>query len=249
MKLSLPEKKVFSKLNPQALPCHVAIIMDGNGRWAKQRGLTRLSGHRAGIKTVKAILAFARYIGIRHLTLYTFSTENWARPEHEIRGLFRLLDLALLQELPRLMKNNIAFRVCGNISPLPRYLYRKLNRAVTLTGRNTGMTVNLALNYGGRDELVRAFNKALQSRSTRRKGAPVSEDDIARHLYTYPQPDPDILIRTSGEIRISNFLLWQVAYTELFFIKKLWPDFSRLDFLNIIKDYQKRTRRFGAVAL
>jgi len=227
------------------LPAHIAIIMDGNGRWANRRNMPRVAGHRAGIDPVRNTVETCARIGIPYLTLYAFSVENWKRPRHEIDTLWRLLRYYLRREIPELMENNIKLYAIGRLEELPEPVVRELDAAMAATAGNTGLQLNLALNYGGRAELVDAVNAIL--RESAGGALPVSEDSISARLYTAGQPDPDLLIRTSGEMRISNFLLWQIAYAELYVTDTLWPDFRRTDLLQAILEYQKRDRRFGGV--
>jgi len=222
------------------LPRHVAIIMDGNGRWAKKRGLPRILGHRAGAKTIRTIVEAASDMGIGALTLYAFSTENWSRPTLEVRGLMLILKEFLKKELAKMMRNNIKMRTIGNVSALPQPALKELNHVIEETKNNSGMVLNLALNYGARQELVNAVQHIVDAQP-----AKVTEEIIGKYLYTHGLPDPDILIRTSGELRISNFLLWQIAYTELYFTQVLWPDFKPADLVEAIVEFQKRERRFG----
>jgi undecaprenyl diphosphate synthase len=241
--------QLAQSIDPERLPAHIAIIMDGNGRWANRRNMPRVAGHRAGIDPVRNTVETCARIGITALTLYAFSVENWKRPRHEVETLWRLLRYYLRRELPDLMENNIRLAAIGRLDALPRQVRQELESAMAATSRNTGMIVNLAINYGGRAELVDAVN-ALIDRA-RIEGnldtLQITEEDIASKLYTANIPDPDLLIRTSGEMRISNFLLWQIAYSELYVTETLWPDFKRCDFLKAILDYQKRDRRFGGV--
>jgi undecaprenyl diphosphate synthase len=224
------------------LPRHIAIIMDGNGRWAKKRGLPRVFGHRAAIKTVREVVEECAKIGIQALTLYAFSTENWARPSAEIRALMGLLRLYLRKELENLTKNNIRFRTIGDTGKLPEQVRKDLRYVTEKTAANSGLTLVLALNYGSRQEIVRAVNCIIQDGQKR-----VTEETIQKNLDTSGLPDPDLLIRTSGELRISNFLLWQIAYTELFFTKVLWPDFRARDLHEAITSFKERSRRFGGL--
>jgi undecaprenyl diphosphate synthase len=224
------------------MPGHIGIIMDGNGRWAKKRGFPRVFGHRAAIKTVRQVVEECSRLGLKALTLYAFSTENWARPSTEIKVLMGLLRVYLRKELPNLAKNNIRFRTIGDISGLPEQVREELVDVTEKTSRNTGLTLVIALNYGGRQEIVRAVNRILKSGLKK-----VSEKDIQDNLDTANLPDPDLLIRTSGELRISNFLLWQIAYTELYFTKVLWPDFSIKDLHEAINSFKQRSRRFGGI--
>jgi len=227
-------------------PKHIAIIMDGNGRWAKIRHLPRIAGHRAGAKSVDAITEAARELGIKVLTLYTFSTENWKRPREEIGGLFKLLEENLDKNEAKLNKNNIKFSVIGNIGQLPPSTQRKLQRVMESTMHNTAMVLNLALNYGSRDEILNAVRSiSREVKEGRLRPEDIDERLFSEFLYTKGLPDPDLLIRTSGEFRISNFLLWQLSYSELYVTKKLWPDFRKSDFRKAIIQYKKRERRFG----
>ena len=236
-------------IDPQRLPAHIAIIMDGNGRWANSRNMPRVAGHQAGIDPVRNTVEACARLGIGALTLYAFSVENWKRPRHEVETLWRLLRFYLKRELPKLLENNIRLFAIGRIHHLPQQVQDELLAAVEATNRNTGLRVNLAINYGGRAELVDAMNQILQL--ARRDGVvnslEVSEEMISSHLYTAHVPDPDLLIRTSGEMRISNFLLWQIAYAELYVTETLWPDFTQSDLLRAVLDYQRRDRRFGGV--
>ena len=229
------------------LPRHVAIIMDGNGRWAVGRGLPRVMGHRSGIKSVRAVVEAAREMGIEVLTLYAFSVENWKRHPREISTLMRLLDEYLGRELPNLMKNEIRLNVLGDDEELPEKVRNHLRKVMTQTGSNSRMVLNLALNYGGRSEILRAVGKVIaQVKAGKLSGGAIDEETFSRFLDTNGLPDPDLLIRTSGEQRISNFLLWQISYAELYMTPTLWPDFGKADFLKAIADYQRRDRRFGA---
>jgi undecaprenyl diphosphate synthase len=230
------------------LPRHVAIIMDGNGRWAQGRGLERLSGHRRGKDSVKAIVQLSRDIGLEYLSLYAFSSENWERPASEVNGLMSLLKRYLTTELDRMMKNNVRLQMIGDPSRLPADVKRALSNCVETTKHNSGLTVILALSYSARAEIAVAVQK-IAARVKRGEIAPesINEDTIAQSLGTAGIPDPDLLIRTSGEVRLSNFLLWQVAYTELLVLPVLWPDFSSRDLCLAVADYQRRTRRFGGV--
>ncbi len=224
------------------MPEHIAVVMDGNGRWAKKRGLPRILGHRAGVKAVRNIVEVCAKLKIKILTLYAFSTENWARPKTEINSLMVLLKTYLRQELKNLQKNNIRLNVIGDISKLPQGTKTELDKVIKKTSKNSGLLLNLALNYGGRQEIVRAVNLLLG-----KKLKEIKEKDLADNLYTEGIPDPDLFIRTSGEKRLSNFLLWQLAYSELYFTEVLWPDFKENDFNSAIAEYQKRNRRFGGL--
>jgi undecaprenyl diphosphate synthase len=231
------------------LPRHVAIIMDGNGRWATRRGLSRIQGHRRGKDSVKEIVEVAREIGIEVLTLYAFSTENWERPEREVGALMRLLRRYVRSELGRMMKHGIRLRAIGNLRRLPRDVLADLRSAEHTTRNNTSMTVQLAVSYGAREEIVAAARRlARRVRDGEIAPEDIDEDSFSESLMTAGLPDPDLLIRTSGEMRLSNFLLWQVAYSELYVTDALWPDFRRPQFLAALEDYRRRERRFGLTA-
>jgi undecaprenyl diphosphate synthase len=244
------EWRLATKLDPERLPGHVAIIMDGNGRWARQRSYPRLLGHKAGIDVVRSIVEASAQLGLRALTLYAFSVENWKRPRHEVEGLWRLLRYYLRREVPELMRNNIRLEVIGRMASLPRQVQQELLAAMARTGHNTGMRLNLAINYGGRTEILDAVNTLIAK--SRHAGTldtlVVDEKMLSSELYTARVQDPDLLIRTSGEMRISNFLLWQIAYSELYVTETLWPDFTRTDLLMALLDYQARDRRFGGLS-
>lgn len=236
------------QIDARQIPEHVAIIMDGNGRWAKRRNLPRTAGHEAGVDAVRKIVRVAAEIGIKYLTLYTFSVENWARPREEVAALMRLLTRATRNELDELNRNNVRLITTGRIDGLSISRRKVLTRAMEKTHDNTGLVLNLALNYGGRTEIIDAVKAiALSVRSGHIKPNEINEALFSEYLYTADLPDPDLLIRTSGEMRISNFLLWQTSYTEMYVTKVLWPDFGRKDLFNAIIDYQKRERRFGKV--
>jgi undecaprenyl diphosphate synthase len=230
------------------LPTHVAVIMDGNGRWATGRGLPRVAGHREGVNAARGLVRAADAVGLRFVTLYAFSTENWSRPEDEVSTLMRLLEEAIYRELPELMERNVRLRVIGRPTGVPAVVKRGIDHVVQQTSANTGLTVMMAFNYGGRDELLDAF-RVLAGRVRTGELTPeeISEAHVSRALYTDGVPDPDLLIRTSGEMRISNFLLWQIAYTELWMTPTLWPDFGPGDLYRAIADFQRRDRRFGRV--
>jgi len=230
----------------QHLPAHVAIIMDGNGRWAKQRLLNRIRGHERGAETVRTIVTASREIGIPALTLYAFSTENWQRSAIEVSALMSLLKKFLDTEKPVMMANGIRLNAIGQIERLPRDVQDALFQTIEATRHNPGMVLNLALSYGARAEIVR-MTRILAEKAIAGSLDPqsITEETVSAHLYTHNLPDPDLLIRTSGEMRISNFLLWQIAYSELHITQTLWPDFSRNEYLDILKDYQQRNRRFG----
>jgi len=243
-----PERETLERLSPDALPRHIAIIMDGNGRWARQRGLPRVEGHRAGIRAVRETVEAAARLEIQALTLYAFSTENWKRPRWEVRTLMALLKEYLGKELHSLVENNIRFRAIGRVEDLEPEIQDGLAHAVESTRGNTGLAFQIALNYSGRAELVDLVRLAVR-RAQERSLAPeqVDEDWVSRHLTTAATPDPDLLIRTSGELRISNFLLWQIAYAELHFTNVLWPDFTSRDLVRAVVDYAGRERRYGGV--
>jgi undecaprenyl diphosphate synthase len=228
------------------LPRHVAIIMDGNGRWARQRGLPRVEGHRMGIRAVRAVVECARELGIPFLTLYAFSVENWGRPENEVSTLMALLREFLLKELPDLVRHRIRLNVIGEAEKLPSYVREVLDRTLALTAGHTDMTLTLALSYAGRNEILRAARKLAED-AARGRVAPgeITENEIAARLDTAGMPDPDLVIRTSGELRVSNFLLWQTAYSEFLFTDVLWPDFGKTEFLQALDEYSRRHRRFG----
>ena len=235
-------------LHVSKLPKHVAIIMDGNGRWAEKRLMNRIRGHEAGAETVRTIVRTSREIGIPILTLYAFSTENWYRPKIEVATLMVLLKKFIDSERNEMIENNIRLNAIGQLEKLPEDVRISLKRTMDLTGKNKGMLLNLALSYGGRAEIVDMV-KVLAGKAIDGKMDPhsITPEIVADHLYTAGMPDPDLLIRTSGEMRISNFLLWQIAYTEIFITDTLWPDFGRDEFLSILIDFQNRERRFGNV--
>ena len=241
------EEQLACQLDPDSLPRHIAIIMDGNGRWAKRRHLPRVAGHRAGVRPVRETIEACCRLGIDALTVYAFSVENWKRPRSEVETLWELLRHYLHQELPALNENNVRFQVIGRITALPKQVQRDLDYAIVETSRNTGLQLNVALNYGGRAELVDAVNAILAQARNGDGKAEVTEETISSHLYTATTPDPDLLIRTSGEMRVSNFLLWQIAYAEIWVTDKLWPDFQTADLLEAILDFQKRERRYGGL--
>jgi len=235
-------------IHKNPLPRHVAIIMDGNGRWAEVRGLPRIAGHREGIQSVRDIVTASRELGIDALTIYAFSLENWQRPYEEIKELMTLLQEYLKKELPAMMKNGIQFRTIGRIKRLPGDVIGQIHETELVTQNNKDMVLTIALSYGGRSEIIDAIRKILEDcRQGSLSHDQVDEACLSRYLSTAGLPDPDLMIRTSGESRISNFLLWQVAYTELYFTKTLWPDFRRRDFFQALLDFQHRERRFGLV--
>jgi undecaprenyl diphosphate synthase len=247
--LSPEERAVYATLKPERLPRHVAIIMDGNGRWATRRSLKRFLGHQQGAKMVQQVTETASRIGLPWLTLYAFSLENnLRRPRAEVSFLMRLLKTYLEGNVERMIANNVRFRYIGRTRELAPEIQDKMRWAEEETAGNTGTTLTLALNYGGRSELVDAF-RGLMAELKQKHLDPgqITEEDIHRHLYTAHMPDPDLLIRTSGEQRISNFLLWQIAYTEIFVTERYWPDFSGMHLLEAIADFQSRERRYGAI--
>lgn len=234
------------KLNKEKLPRHIAIIMDGNGRWAKKLSLSRIMGHRRGMESVREAVRTCRDLGIQVLTLYAFSNENWKRPPREIRALMSLLKQYIRSEINDLHKNNIRVNIIGDIKKLPEDVLPFINEAVQMTCDNSGMVLNLALSYSGRNELIRAILKIVENLQRNNLTlADIEEQTVSGYLDTAGLPDPDLLIRTSGEKRVSNFLLWQIAYTELYVTEVLWPDFRKEDLYKALLDYQKRKRRFG----
>ena len=242
------EHELAELVRRQPVPAHIAIIMDGNGRWATQRGYPRIAGHHEGVKTARTIVKAADAVGVRYLTLYAFSTENWSRPEDEVSMLMSLLERTVQSELPDLMERNVRLRVLGRTDGVPAGVRRGIERVVEGTRNNTGLQLQMAFNYGGREELLDAFRHlAADVREGRLDPAEISEKDVSAALYTADMPDPDLLIRTSGEMRISNFLLWQIAYTELWITPDFWPDFGARTLYRAILEFQGRTRRFGGV--
>ena len=239
------KEKILKKGN---LPTHIAIIMDGNGRWAKKRGLPRTAGHKAGVKAVKRIVKAAGDLGVSVLTLFTFSQENWKRPKYEVSAIMKLLYETTKKEIDELDKNNVKMITTGRIEEFSPRRREILQEATQRTKNNTGLILNLALNYGGRTEILDAVKKIAEDvRKNQLDPEKLSEEKFSQYLYTKYLPDPDLLIRTSGEMRISNFLLWQTSYTELYITEVLWPNFKALDFYEAIWDYQNRERRFGRV--
>ncbi|MBN1430044.1 MAG: isoprenyl transferase [Anaerolineae bacterium] len=232
------------ELPPECIPTHVAIIMDGNGRWAKQRGLPRLAGHRAGTENLRRILRACVELGIKILTLYAFSTENWGRPEAEVRGLMRILEDVIDHELPELHKEGVQLRHLGDLSRISKKLQTKVLNAVEMTRNNHQLILNVAFNYGGRAEIIHAVQEIV------RHGHPAEEIDealVSKYLYTGSLPDPDLIVRTSGELRISNFLLWQAAYAEYYIAPVFWPDFDKEELCKALRLFCQRDRRFGLV--
>lgn len=240
---NIPENINISDLDTTNIPEHVAIIMDGNGRWAKAHGKTRLHGHKAGVDSVREVVRCASDLGVKFLTVYSFSTENWNRPKEEVTGLMDLFAKSILAEMDELHANNVKVKILGDISVLPKKTKQAFDAGVELMKNNTGMTLLPAVNYGGRDEILRAVQKYIESG---KKEAP-TEEEFAKLLDTDDVPDPELLIRTSGELRVSNFLLWQIAYSEFYITDVLWPEFDRYEFLKAIISFQKRNRRFGGV--
>jgi undecaprenyl diphosphate synthase len=242
------EADLLNQIDLDRLPRHIAIIMDGNGRWAKRRRLPRIAGHRAGINAVRQAVEASARLGVPYLTLYAFSVENWKRPHTEIKLLMGLLREYLKKEIGELNRQNIRLEVIGRIQELPKPVFQDLQNALDRTRPNTGMRLILALNYGARAELVDAVQELL-AHAKQNGSITVSEAMLSEHLYTRGLPDPDLLIRTSGELRLSNFLLWQVAYAELWVTETLWPDFTQKDLFQAIIDFQKRERRYGGLGL
>jgi undecaprenyl diphosphate synthase len=229
---------------PKVIPTHVAIIMDGNGRWARKRGLPRLAGHQAGVDNLRRVIEAAVEFGVQYLTIYAFSTENWERPEGEVRGLIRILEDVIDRELMELHKNGVQLRHLGRLEGLSPTLVEKIGNAIKLTQDNSRLILNVAWNYGGRDEIIRAMQLMLEDDVDPTK---IDEDLVRQYLYTVDSPDPDLIIRTSGEMRISNFLIWQSAYSEWFFTETYWPDFGAEDLLEALWVFAQRERRFGSV--
>ena len=245
-KNAIPDQPASERVTRENLPRHLAIIMDGNGRWAKERNLSRIEGHRAGAESVRVIVRSCRKIGIPVLTLYAFSKENWQRPSREIQALWRLLSKYLKSELEEMMENSIRLNAIGDIKELPKSVHRLLVDTMDKTEANRDMILNLALSYSGRSEIVRAAQKlAATCMAKELQPAEIDEVIFANNLYTADMPDPDLLIRTSGEQRISNFLLWQMAYTELYVSPVYWPDFREPELMEALADYKRRERRFG----
>jgi undecaprenyl diphosphate synthase len=244
------ERELALSLDPARIPAHVGIIMDGNGRWARRRSLPRAAGHRAGVEPVRMAVDTCARLGVSSLTLYAFSAENWKRPHSEVETLWRLLRYYLNRELSRLVENNVRFRTIGRVHALPPDVRRQLEDATRTTAGNSGLILNLAINYSGRAEIVDAVNALIEE--ARRNGTleslSVDEEALAAHLGTAGQPDVDLLIRTSGEMRISNFLIWQSAYAEWYITQTLWPDFNREEFYKALQEYSQRERRFGKLS-
>jgi undecaprenyl diphosphate synthase len=239
------------QLSPQAkatVPTHVAVIMDGNGRWAKQRGLPRVEGHRNGVESVRAIVRASGEVGIKYLTLYAFSVENWSRPKDEVDTLMKYLARFLKNEIGELNRNNVRLEVIGQIYRLPEFVQEQLKKTQAVLNKNNGLTLILALSYGGRQEIVDAVRDiAGKVKAGKLEPAEINEQVISQNLYTHQYPDPDLLIRTSGELRVSNFLLWQISYAEFVVTQTLWPDFRRAELFAALEEYTRRHRRFGVV--
>jgi len=230
------------------VPRHLAVIMDGNGRWAKQRGLPRVEGHRQGAESVKAVVKAAGELGIKFITLYAFSVENWNRPKDEVDTLMKYLLRFLKRELAEMSKNNIRLQAIGQIWRLPEIIQEQLQKTTQATAKNNGITLTLALSYGGRTEIVDAVRQIAQEvKAGKLDAGEINEQVIAHHLYTHGTPDPDLLIRTSGEMRVSNFLLWQISYAEFVITKTLWPDFGKREFYAALEEYSQRQRRYGGL--
>lgn len=236
------KEKLIAQVKKGTIPTHIAIIMDGNGRWAKQRGLSRIKGHQAGVKAVRKIVETSGNLGIKYLTIYAFSTENWRRPENEAKAVLTLIENTLMKEINNLAKNNVIVHFIGSQKGLKKSFIEKINKAYQKTKNNTGLNLIIAINYGGRNEIIETINNILSKQLNI-----ITETEFSNYLYTSKFPDPDMVIRTSGEIRISNFLIWQAAYSELWFTKTLWPDFNSEEYMQAILDFQKRNRKFGGV--
>ena len=233
------------QIDQNQIPEHIAIIMDGNGRWARAKTLPRSAGHKQGVKAVRNITEICGELGVKYLTLYTFSEENWNRPQMEVSALMKLLVSSLKREVRDLDKNNVRFTVIGNVSKMDKFVQNELNEAIELTQNNDGLNLNLALSYGGRQEIITAFKRLYSQINSSDE---ITEAQFESHLYTSNIPDPDLLIRTGGEMRVSNFLLWQIAYTEFHITNTFWPAFGRKELLMAISDYQQRERRFGKIS-
>ena len=233
------------QIDQHQIPEHIAIIMDGNGRWARAKTLPRIAGHKQGVKTVRNITEICGELGVKYLTLYTFSEENWNRPQMEVSALMKLLVSSLNREVRDLDKNNVRFTVIGDVSKMDKFVQNELNEAIEVTQNNDGLNLNLALSYGGRQEIITAFKRLYPQINSSDE---ITEALFESHLYTSNIPDPDLLIRTGGEMRVSNFLLWQIAYTEFHITDTFWPAFGRKELLMGISDYQQRERRFGKIS-
>ena len=241
---SLSDK--INQLDPTRIPRHVAIIMDGNGRWAKQHGQERSFGHENGVSTVRQVTEIASEVGVKYLTLYTFSTENWDRPQDEVDALMNLIVVSIEQQTPDLIKNNVRLTTIGDMSRMPEFASSRLRKCMQDTGHCTGLVLCLALSYSSRWEIVEACRKmAVEAVEGKLNPTDIDDEAFAARLATWDMPDPDLLIRTGGDLRVSNYLLWQIAYSELYFTSKYWPDFSKEDFVEAIADFQSRERRYG----
>ncbi len=242
------DRELYNQVIDGPIPKHVAIIMDGNGRWATAKGMARLAGHRAGVETLDEILELIKELEIKYFTVYAFSTENWKRPKAEVDGLMKLLIEFVERKTDKLMREDIRFRVIGDVTALPTMAREKVSFLSDKTKRNESVCFNIALNYGGRQEILQAAKKLAQDvQNGKIDLSDITEENFSKCLYTAGQPDPDLLIRSSGEFRLSNFLLWQIAYSEIWMTDVLWPDFSQNDLLKAIKDYQRRDRRYGGI--
>lgn len=242
------EIKITQKIQKELVPNHVAIIMDGNGRWAQEKGLSRSAGHKEGVEAIRRVTISANDLGVKVLTLYAFSTENWKRPKEEIDGLMKLLVQYIRIELDRIHKNNVKIQTMGDLNKLPKFAKEEVERAIKKTKNNTKMILNIGLNYGGRDEIVHGIKNLLEDyKMGKLKEEDIDEEIFKNYLYTNNLPDPDLLIRPSGELRLSNFMLYQIAYTEFWFSHIYWPDFKEEEFYKAIIDYQRRNRRFGGI--
>ncbi|NLA12356.1 MAG: isoprenyl transferase [Firmicutes bacterium] len=248
MQLKPQEEEILQQLDRRRIPAHLAIIMDGNGRWARERGLPRSVGHRQGVETVRQTVRFCDYLGLKALTLFAFSTENWSRPAAEIDFLMGLPEQYLQTELPELVKNNVRVNLLGDPERLPAQVQKAIDEGLSATKKNSGMALNFALNYGARAEIIRAVQALAGDLQRGKIELPIDEKLFDSYLDTAGLPDPDLLIRTGGEYRISNFLLWQVAYSELWFTPVYWPDFNRQHLLRAIADFQQRERRYGRIS-
>lgn len=235
-------------IDPSNIPSHLAVIMDGNGRWAKKVGAKRIFGHQNATRAVRETVEGAVELGVNYLTLFAFSTENWSRPKQEVSALMELLIKTLKSDTLDLVKNNIVLRTIGNIESLPKSCLKELGQAIESTQNNDGLVLNLALSYSGKWDLVNAVNKMIKEKASTEEQQEITEEMLNKQLNTYGIPDPELLIRTSGEMRISNFMLWQTAYTELYFTKTLWPDFRKEHLFEAILEYQRRERRFGKIS-
>jgi undecaprenyl diphosphate synthase len=244
----MPKKDDAGSIGLLRPPRHVAVIMDGNGRWAKERGLPRTEGHRRGADAVQRTVEACAELGVEFLTLYAFSSENWKRPKSEVDALMKLLELFLKKKVEEMQRNNVRFQAIGRLGQLPPRCQHALHEAIEKTAENTGLTLILALNYGAREEIIDGIKSIVRHVSEGHiDAAMITPDIFSKHLYTRYWPDPDLLIRTSGEFRISNFLLWQISYSEIWVTKKLWPDFGRADLMDAFRDFQSRHRRFGGL--